>query len=150
MTFSSGEASLGRISTASGGPIVAILFGLQNLFCRQRILPLEDISIEDIEDSNMWTVASPGVNFDHHLLSSIKYAWSNFVPFQVTPQALIAMLTLPSDYRPHSCAGGSKHGGEVPVDVDHLLRHQPPAPPQEQPDNQARSQQEQWLCDKSW
>ena len=29
--------------------------------CRQRIVPIEEISIEDIEDSNMWTVTTPGV-----------------------------------------------------------------------------------------
>ena len=73
MTFSFGEASLGRISTASGGPMVAILLGLQYLFCRQRILPLEDISIEDIEDSNMWTVASPGVNFKTTYMHQFNY-----------------------------------------------------------------------------
>ena len=111
MTFSSGEASLGRISTASGGPIVAILLGLQNLFCRQRILPLEDISIEDIEDSNMWTVASPGVYFDHHVLRSIIYTLGQIAVSGPTEHCSIFHFPPPS----------VRHGRDIPTFLDNLM-----------------------------
>ena len=33
------------------------------LLHRQRIVPIEEISVEDIEDSNMWTITTPGALF---------------------------------------------------------------------------------------
>ena len=33
------------------------------LLHRQRIVQIEEISVEDIEDSNMWTITTPGALF---------------------------------------------------------------------------------------
>ena len=56
-------------------------------------------------------------------------------------------MLLTADCRTQSGVGGAQHGGEMPVDADHLLRHQPASQQPDRPPAQVRGQK-QWLCDK--
>ena len=62
-------------------------------------------------------------------------------------EKVFAVMLLTTDCRTQSGAGGAQHGGEMPVDAHHLLRHQPASQQPDRPPAQVRGQK-QWLCDK--